>query len=750
MRAVKIYVDNQLLDLFDDEQIVVTSTGQQLTDLSGVVTDFSQTFTVPASEKNNIIFEHYYNNDLNAIVDHSLRRAARIEIDDVPFLSGKLQLQKGVVENGVATNYTADFFGDVVTLKDKIKEDKLSDLNYTSINHLYTASEVLKRIDGTTLGDVKYPLISSKRPWQASGGGVDDITTPSGSILYTELFPAVRMSRLLQLIQTKYGVTFNGSWLQTDNFKQLFLWYKNKEENNYISPAIDLTNSNDVNWDTGYIFGTLHYEYVNPVTLPTNQAGSATNVRHTVRVNINTGSSADYYLDVYKNNVLITTLTIQGGNSVNNIVLDEPNNPSINEFYRFKLRSTVVATYTGQMVYLIKYIDTTNSPNPNDLTITYSNPFETIVTSSNISLSAQAPDMKVIDFLKGIASFANCVLIGTGNNKFDFMPYQDYFSFGKYYDITRYVDEKLITVNRPPLYKNVAFKYKESKSLTNRTFFDLFGRNFADLTNSFDYDGEDYTIELPFETIMGNKFTGTELQVGYCFDQQQKPYVPAPVLLYELPLQTSNVSFRYETSTTVTKYFPFGQDLVTPSVDYSSCFGLEVSTFFLDPRPNSIFTTYYQQIFSNLYNRKTRLLNVKTNLPIRLISDIKLNDKLIIRDKTYIIVNKKANLVTGDVELNLLSWWVGQNLEIFKTIKVGGGTAQVGFDVQDGIVTLSDDDPSPFVSANPKVIVGSGVINLTADENLTGESKFFVYTYTVDYPDGQKFNGTLTVEQQGV
>jgi hypothetical protein len=53
MRTVQIYVNDIRLDLFQDEKIEVTSSIQNVKDISKVFTDFSQSFTVPASKVNN-------------------------------------------------------------------------------------------------------------------------------------------------------------------------------------------------------------------------------------------------------------------------------------------------------------------------------------------------------------------------------------------------------------------------------------------------------------------------------------------------------------------------------------------------------------------------------------------------------------------------------------------------------------------------------------------------------------------------
>ena len=58
-RSVQIYVEGVKLDLFDDEQIQVNSSVQNIQDISKVYSDFSQSFTVPATKTNNKVFHHW-------------------------------------------------------------------------------------------------------------------------------------------------------------------------------------------------------------------------------------------------------------------------------------------------------------------------------------------------------------------------------------------------------------------------------------------------------------------------------------------------------------------------------------------------------------------------------------------------------------------------------------------------------------------------------------------------------------------
>jgi len=49
------------VDFFNFEEIELTSSIQDVRDISKVFTDFSQEFSLPASKTNNKIFKHYYN-----------------------------------------------------------------------------------------------------------------------------------------------------------------------------------------------------------------------------------------------------------------------------------------------------------------------------------------------------------------------------------------------------------------------------------------------------------------------------------------------------------------------------------------------------------------------------------------------------------------------------------------------------------------------------------------------------------------
>ena len=52
MQKIQLYIEGQRVDLFDDESVVLTQTIQNVKDVQKVFTDYSKTFTLPATKEN--------------------------------------------------------------------------------------------------------------------------------------------------------------------------------------------------------------------------------------------------------------------------------------------------------------------------------------------------------------------------------------------------------------------------------------------------------------------------------------------------------------------------------------------------------------------------------------------------------------------------------------------------------------------------------------------------------------------------
>jgi hypothetical protein len=748
-RKVQVYIEGQRLELFNDEQIQVTSTQQNVADISKTYTDFSQSFTIPASPYNNAILQHFYQSDVDATIDHNIRRNAFIEIDLTFFRRGKMQIDKAQLKNGQAESYTLSFFGEGKTLLDYFGEDLLSNLDYTPVNHLYNGTEVKNRItDGTNAYNVKYPLISSQRIWTWTGqtpttitpswltiptASANDIQKNAGHIHYNELFPAVRVKNIFNQIASKYGVTFNGNFLNDERFTKLFLWYKNKNEMQVLSESY-LVNMQSVTTPTGLYDLTTRFD----TTLDTLNVIELPGVlSHLIEFNVTSASTGnDYYIDVYQNGNLFTTLV---GNGTGTYTADFFNQTAgIDITYQFKLRGATAMTLGTTIKYSVQYLSGFAIVSES---ATCTNASQVIIL--NTDLASMSPTMKVSDFFSGICKIFNLTCYATSNNTYQLEPLDDWYSQGAIVDISRFTDVDSIDVDKMKLYKKITMKYQNSESFLNKQFSQLFMREYGDTSYQYNYDGSEFTLDVPFENLLQTKFTGTNLQVGYSLNNEFAPYVPKPILLYQYDNKDVDFHFNNGTTTTnITNYTPFGQDLYTNLTDYTLNFAPDISTMLNVPVQQTLFGTYYFSYLYNLYNLKQRLISVKTILPIGLLTGLKLNDRLVIRDKRYIINSMQSNLTTGEVNFQLiLDFRPMVNATQIPNVGIAGGNVLVPIDfVNDtysALITCTDTD----VTITPSEIFAAQFVTVTIPAGASGT----VYDLNVRYVLNSGVTETRTI-----
>jgi hypothetical protein len=655
-RIVGLFIEGVQVELFNDEQINVTSSVQNISDISKVFTDFSQSFTVPASPHNNEIFEHFYQSDVNPTIDQNLRRDAYIEIDLTFFRRGKIQLEKANVKNGQVESYTITFYGDILSLKDKFGEDKLKDLDYSSLEFAFDATEIYDRItDLTTDYDVRYPLIANNRLWTYNTSG-DDITQNAHAIQYDELFPAVKVIKIFEAIENKYGITFQSSFFSDQRFTKLFLWGKNTNEYQWVSEQSNVL----INQILATVIADPNIpnpslpQYVDIYQDQINILYAVGVQFHTVYFEVlNLSAAGTFYIDVFQNGNYTQTITGDTTGNFGNVSFQ--NTIGLNTVLTFKLRATAPMNVDMNIIYQI-----TSNQGLNNIS-----QISTVQTtlSGNVNLNNVMPDIKVSDFFSGVLKEFNMTCVPVEQDVYQVLPLDLWYSQGAIVDITENTDLDSIDVSRVPLFKKINFKYQESESFVNKNYFKTYNQQYGNLEYQFDYDGGEYVIESLFENLLFTRTVDNTSPVpnyailGYALNENYQAYTPKPCLLYLYGESDSLFhDIKFDTGSThlnIDTYALFGQDLTYQNTKYSLNFGADNSIIHNETISNGLYYTYYFPYLSNLFDLKQRLVTVKTVLPISLLTSLRLNDRLIIRDKRYIINEMKSNLTTGEVNFSL-------------------------------------------------------------------------------------------------
>jgi hypothetical protein len=763
MRKVEIYVDNQILDLFDDEKIQVKSSVQDVNDIAKVFTDFSQSFYVPASDNNNAIFGFYHNNEVDEF-NANVRAACRIEIGLTPFRDGKLQLEGGVVKHNQVDAYKVTFYGEVVTLKDKFKEDKLNTLDYSSIDFPYTGANVKASIDSDTYQDVRFPLISSERVWTYDTGGASpqDISISSNAIVYTELFPAISDAKIMGLIASHYGVTFTGLFLTDDRLKNSYTWWKNKETTNSLTTrAIDLTfNPTDAILNSSIPdaikISTVNILQIdlNNLTAPADWASWDNNAYYIVNLQVSPLATGTYIIDTYINGTLSSVSPVYQSAALIQVITAQYNTSGLNDTYTFKARSLTGGfdiNFTIALTFRSWYTNTSNVVGFADYNAQISN---TETLSTSLGLAILSPDIKVSDWFSGTLKESNLTCFPTAPLTFQIEPLEDWYANGELKDITEFVDTDKIDVDRLKLYNEISFEWEKSKAFYNVNYNSDNGKEYGSLKNSFpNNDGGKYAIKLPFENLLFNNFDtiNNNLQVAYCLEDSTspKPYIPKPVKLYLNTLKTCafflNNGVTFEA---VTQYMPFGQSTTDNFAQYSMNFGSEFDTLNLTNVNNSLYRTYYESYLTNLFNSRTRKITLKCILPIPFLTSLKLNDELLIRDKRYRINDMTSDLTTGVVQLVLISNLQNDRGGKTTVYEVPAGTGDTGSSIKapinvplGGYVTVADPVETKFITSSPVIpatFTSPFTLAITVPTNTTGSDR-----YQTIYITGYNSSGTV-------
>ena len=700
--------DYQKLDLFSDEKISVTSSVANANDIGKIFTDYSQSFTIPASDRNNKILSHWYESAVDGGYDHRQRYDGYVEIDTHKFKDGNFQLEKANKKNGFIESYTLTFYGNLTQLKDRFKDTKLKDLptgNLASVygtdsywgllNHTYNSTEIINRIKSVTPQNVYYPLIGSQRKFSYKDGVTGfDITTSGGAVKWNELFPAVSMQAVFSLIQLYFGVTFTGTFFNLDQWKKLYLYLKNSEKIYYNSEpvlvdftSVDPTKDPMPELDLATNVLTLDWSYLTPYigSFQTALYDAYLTIYPTVSL-----QAVSYTIYVYKNNLLFKTFQTSGNT---NILIDSyfySNTIGEVNKYHFKVSSNSNLQFDSVLDLFKSRWNNALAP---------SNPLYTLgtkvskglgalqSTTSVINIVNYVPDITVNDFITGVVKAFNLMIIPKDLNTFEFIPLEMYYNQGKVLDITKYVYADEMDVERPKLFKAINFQYEKSNNILNNAYRGLYNTEYGDLiyTNINSNESSNYDIKLPFENVLFEKTLNYQFETATLIDKDLKPYTPKPMLIYKngtLPTDFVTADKIYVTTeggfNQIANYNRFSNEYDSLPADQSHKglmtmnFSNEQSPWYNSLAPNGLYNRHYKNYIDNLYNIKTRVIKCKALFPPSLLGStvtdgtgkrlgIELNDRLIIRNKRYIINNMTTDLTTGEANLELLTDYRGVN-----------------------------------------------------------------------------------------
>ena len=660
---IELYIGSNRLDTYKDEDISITLNIQNIKDISKLFVDFTKNFSVPASGANNDAFKNYYNADISGGFQASLRQDATLFLNKELFREGTIELLGVNLEQGKATSYEVVFFSAGVNLKDLFGEDDLTSLDLSAYDHAYEGGVIRGAMEGTTplnSGNIIYPLISPVGDWHYDSAPNDhsplDIAYHSQNdnhgLNYYELKPAIKLSKIIDAIEAKYGITFTSTFFSDRKFTDLFMWCHRREgymfkgqENGFTAQKVDYTSA------TGLFDASTDLYTNNTIITSLIWQYSIT-------------STNDYQVHWYINGEYVMSRQHSGSVTNQEVYL----NAWLKGGDEIQMRFSPPIDWGGETI-TITASNISGRPSQNAADVFTATTSTSQSFTTDVIVADQMPEQKVYDFITGLVKMFNLVIEPTSRTEFLIEPLDDWYALGTNYDITQYADTTSLKVTKPELYKRISLKYQESDTYEMRNHrLTNGGVGYGDIRADFTFDGGELTAQNAFEIMRYQKLDDysngiTNFLVGKSIDKEGDPYIGAPVIFYSpstLNITSYPIGFVDETGQTTTAsnqvYLCANiNNRVAASVTQMLTYGLEVDPFHEQSFVQTLYNQFWEDYITDLYDASRRVYSLKARLPANVLTMLRLNDKLDIAGRRYIINQAKVNLTTNEATLELLN-----------------------------------------------------------------------------------------------
>ena len=664
---IKLFIGVDKLDLFKDENINLNSSIADVSDITKNTTDFTKSFTVPASDNNNNIFKHYYNANIDGGFDARIKQDGKIELDGIPFKQGKWRLNSVKIVNGIPDSYNINFWGDLVNLKDILKNDELSALDLSDFNHDYTGAKIKEGLTSTLFGgDILYNLLVKKQ-YYFNSDPADNVQTETlanialdggvdTGIMWNDLRPSIRLLPIIEAIEARYtiangypqDIVFSRDFFGRSEFIGLYMYLNNSNEDvGGGEQTADWTSTDDPFLDLG----------TNIITYP-----SANTYGVTFTVTPAAGyETVSYTLKKYNNGELQHENTFTGTGF---LATTDPAGGEDNIVF-YTVTTTQGFEYTAVMLNRV-----------NDTTVYTSNAaLNEILSVFDVSL--QIPKLKTIDFLKGLFNMFKLVVIPQDDGTIFINTLKDYYANGSLINITDFVDTNQYDVARGDILNEIFFKFQEGETILNKQFDANTGFFYGD-SETYIYDdensasrelldGETLEFELPFEQVVYERLNDlfdtaqTNIQYGAIIDDSLEPVKIKPHIFYNIPtiIGSKKMAFIDENGSRTdlgTIFNNVSHVNTNENASFSTVFSTEINEYTGAVINNTLYSNYHQDYILSIFNIKRRNFTYKAkNFPLRLLTELSLNDVVQIKDEYFRIDKYDLNLLTGDIKFKLIN-----------------------------------------------------------------------------------------------
>ena len=678
-----------ICDLYEDEDLPLTLSVDNFKNAAEQVQSYSKAFNLPATKRNNQIFDNIFeitrSVDSNSILFNPYRKTkAVLKQDGFLIFEGYLRMLD-ISEKDGEISYNVNLYAEVTALADTLGERTFSDLDFSELEHDYNISNITDSWDGllpvaalpvssfanntgvagaTTTNVLKYPNVD----WNHQVS-VDTSGNPVLSNLECAFRPFIKLKYCIDMIfaapSTPFSYTssfFNGA--EFGNLYMDFNWGSGNAPVVFNSSAIVFRNSPQALTTS---FATLDFTSSSPATLGS-EFGYSSGVFTAQTDNQFYNISYDIH---FEHSLLVGApeqITIQW------IVNGVPTNTDVSPL----IATTSSYNYQGVFSTILSSGDTilcqAKSTGTNLRMIGGQNLISVITSSDQTTtatlLQTLRGELGQWDFLKGIMTMFNLVTMPDPGNPNNLLiePYADVFitpkvganlaSRGVEYDWTDKVDISEMKLNPlTDLSLKTIFKFVEDD---DDFCFNEYKRQVGGhLYGSLTYSAVEFNILTGTEEVVAEPFGATVIKQlesqyadfiipaiyaksedGECSGFDNSPRImyndgkkTLTSCTYKVPAQNGSLALNAASNILQFSHLSAIPTIASSTVDYN--FGQCQLVNGLTPVAPNLFTRFWLPYYSQLYNPNTRTMTMKVNLNAGDINRFKFNDKVFIKNRIF-------------------------------------------------------------------------------------------------------------------
>lgn len=683
-----------ILDMFGDEGVSIKQVVKDMKDPKKLFTDYSRSFTVPASKKNNAIFKHYYNIEIQDGFDSRELVPCRILMGNTTYKIGNLALESVQMSDGVARSYKLRFVGKLSELARKIGQDELTSLDLEKYN--IEQMDAKAEFSTPAANDIVFPLASRSKRFLVHSSDRDYVPNNylenAKNIRYTtstvtadtiqhygineaDLVGAMKVGTILDEIELKYGVNFQGVF--TRNYVRfMYLWmHKARKEKN----------------DEGYAYAANN---LSPQTPPANAPSSfvinsssisigsiPSDIAYTLRVR-GTWTGAGKVV-LYKDGQEVASSDVSGTSSSVVWVTRMMGYPTDGAGVYTAELTGIVNSQSGATVeiivdeYLVYIPQGEIYPEPVfDASYTYSETGINIGDFLRYIISEHIPKMKVMDFLGSLFKMFNIIAEVDEDLNIQTRHHDAYMSEGVVRDVTDWIDQSNYEVKKPNLYSSIRFKYEEPKTALEQGFLAVNAREYGELSYQLTgltgakLSGDEYQHKMdnqliPVERLI-NLQNDTLTRVAYVnfADLKGAEQDHKPAFTY-IASKTGTTGLAWNDGANCSQVTSYAQaiSLFNDNSEPTSVLDGYVGLFFGEEQNEQqlnkqivgfgLFNNFFKGLTAMVFDDNTRSVSFDAHLPARVLLQLKPSDTLYISGKFYMINAIETNYLTGKTKLDL-------------------------------------------------------------------------------------------------